>query len=146
MNLLGIDYGTKRIGLSFSDSEVGFAFPLAAIQVTDRTKAIEEVVAVVREKRIHQIVVGYPINMDDSIGFKAKEVDQFIEDLSTRISCPIERMDERLTSEAVQDMQGHRSPGNRQNMRKKGTIDSVAATIILQDYLDIHTNIVDEGL
>ena len=78
MNYLGIDWGEKRIGLAFAD-EVGIAVPLpAAVGVSkkDRHNHIEQMIT---QRRIDQLVVSYPLNMNGSVGFKAKEVDVFIE-------------------------------------------------------------------
>jgi putative Holliday junction resolvase len=136
MNYLGIDYGTKRIGLSIGDDELGFAIPIEAIQVTSLDYTIQRIKKELLLHQIHKIIIGYPINMDDSIGFKAKEVDRFIALLKKNIAIPIERMDERLTSENVTDLR-KRSGKNRQNLRKSGMIDSAAAALILKDYLDI---------
>jgi putative Holliday junction resolvase len=137
MNFLGIDYGTKRIGLSYSDSEIGFAFPIDPISVSNGNfeQICEEITEIITLRRIHKIIIGYPINMDDSIGEKAREVDYFIAKLQQYTTIEIERFDERLTSESVQDLQKSRSASNRKKLRNKGSIDSAAATIILQDYL-----------
>jgi putative Holliday junction resolvase len=136
MNYLGIDYGTKRMGLSVGDDELKFAVPIEAIRVSTEERALQRLAEVIKLRNIHKIIIGYPINMNDTIGAKAKEVDHFIDLLGRLISLPIERMDERLTSENVGDMQ-RRSIKNRQNLRQKGTIDSAAAVLILQDYLDM---------
>lgn len=136
MNFLGIDYGTKRIGLSEGDDELKLAVPLEAIMVGAMDDAIKEIASMVFRKKIGNIVVGYPLNMDDSIGFKAREVDDFIKKLATMVSVPILRIDERLTSETVCDAQKRRSKKNRLKHRKTGVIDSASATIILQDYFD----------
>ena len=137
MNFLGIDYGTKRIGLSYSDSEIGFAFPIDPLPINngDFGPVFEKITEIITLRRIHKIIIGYPINMDDSIGEKAREVDSFISKLQQHTTVEIERFDERLTSESVQDLQKSRSASNRKKLRNKGSIDSAAATIILQDYL-----------
>ena len=137
---LGIDYGEKRIGLSFAD-ELGLAIPLAAAthaRKNDRMHAIE---SVIKERSITTLVVGYPYNMDGSAGFKAKEVDVFIEDLKKRFKLPIHKMDERLTSHVAQALMyetGKRPKTikQKQKARRTGELDSRAATVILQDYLE----------
>jgi putative Holliday junction resolvase len=135
MNFLGIDYGTKRIGLSIGDDTLGLAVPIEAIRVRALDDSVRQIREIVRVRCIQKIIVGYPFNMDGSIGFQAKEVDNFIFQVGKSIAVPIERLDERLTSENVGDLR-KRSPKNRQNLRKRGTIDSAAAVLILQDYLD----------
>ena len=132
MRFLGIDYGEKRIGLSYGD-ELGVAVPLEAAterRKRDRLRHIEEVVS---HRKITTLVVGYPLNMDGSAGFKAREVDRFIEILSRRLPVTIHRIDESLTTfQAETEM---RSAGKRVS-RKSGQIDSLAATLILQEFLD----------
>lgn len=135
MRFLGIDYGEKRIGLSYGD-ELGVAVPLEAATERlkrDRLRHIEKVVA---QREIIALVVGYPLNMDGSIGFKAKEVDRFIEILQRRLPVTIHRVDESLTT--FQAEAGMRSVGKKIS-RKSGQIDSLAATLILQDFLDVQT-------
>ncbi len=141
MNYLGIDYGEKRWGLSYGDSDIGVAVPIpAAVNVTveERWAFLEKMV---KDRRIQAFVVGFPYNMDGSIGFKAKEVEVFIAELRTRFSFPIHTVDERLTSHQVETemraMGGKRkSVKEQKTYRKSGDIDSRAATLLLQDYFD----------
>jgi putative Holliday junction resolvase len=141
MRCLGIDYGEKRIGLAYGD-ELGVATPLqAAVEPTfeDRMKHISEAV---RARRITDLVVGYPYNMDGSVGFKAKEVDEFIRQMEAAFRLPVHRIDERLTSHSVQ--QGLGLSGRRERaLRKSGVVDSGAATLILQDWLSQHAPLPD---
>ena len=74
---LGIDYGSKRIGLSYAD-EVGIAFPLPAANEKSVEERIDHIRRVIKERGILEIVVGYPVNMDGTEGFKCKEVEGFI--------------------------------------------------------------------
>lgn len=137
MNRLGIDYGEKRIGLAFAD-ELGMAVPLPAATRATEEGRFEEIAEVVKRRRVGEIVVGYPYNMDGSVGFKAREVDAFIERLAARHDLPIRRIDERLTTHAAQaglEASGRRGKRDRR-VRRSGDVDSRAATLILQDYLD----------
>ena len=138
MNFLGIDYGSKRIGLSTGDDELRFALPLGAILAETFESVTREIAKIVAERKIAKIIIGYPLNMNGSIGYKAKEVESFVEKLKKQIAVPIIYSDERLSSESVEDVQKHRSIKNRQFLRKSGIVDSRAATIILQDYFDEH--------
>ena len=94
---LGIDYGTKRIGLALAD-ELGIALPLGTIPGVDFTEWIEEMKKVVKDRRVDELVIGYPIHMDGVVGKRAKEVDTFISGLTENISLNVHRVDERLTS------------------------------------------------
>jgi len=140
VNYLGIDYGEKRVGLSFGD-DLGLAVPLPAAVESTQEKRLEHIERVVRERRIQKIVIGYPYNMDGSVGFKAKEVDAFVEVLTKFIDLPVERVDERLTSHTVETQL---KSMNRKADRKTGEVDSRAAALILQDYLDQHAGTVLE--
>lgn len=142
MNYLGVDYGEKRIGLSFGD-ELGLAVPLPAAVQSKKFERLAFIQRIIRERNINTLVVGYPYNMDGSVGFKAKEVDAFIHELQTRFKLPIHRVDERLTShQAAAQMQAaegkhkRRSPKAQRDARKSGSLDSRAAALILQDFLD----------
>jgi len=135
MRCLGIDYGERRIGLSYGD-EIGVATPLAAVDGGDRGEGFPRLARVLAERRITNLVVGYPLNMDGSIGFKAREVDAFIRELEDRFGLVIHRVDERLTTEEAKA----RLPKGRDDaLRRSGRIDSMAAALILQDFLDQHT-------
>ncbi len=131
MNYLGIDWGEKRIGLAFAD-EVGVAVPIAPSVAPTKKERFACIAEVIRARKIDQLVVGYPYNMDGTVGFKAKEVDAFIVELENRFGLPVHRADERLTSHSVeQSLRGRRKKPNRAS----GEIDSLAATLILRDFL-----------
>jgi len=115
--------------------------PLPAAVESTQEKRLEHIERVVRERRIQKIVIGYPYNMDGSVGFKAKEVDAFVEVLTKLIDLPVERVDERLTSHTVETQL---KSMNRKADRKTGEVDSRAAALILQDYLDQHAGTVLE--
>jgi len=139
MRCLGIDYGTRRIGLSFGD-EVGVATPLPALVQGEAEARLAALAQVVSERRITDFVLGYPYNMDGSVGFKAREVDQFAAELRTRFGLPVHLMDERLTSYAAEEMgagtKRGRSARSQREFRASGVVDSRAATLILQDFLN----------
>ena len=137
MRCLGLDYGERRIGLSYGD-ELGVATPLPAIVADDRTNRILEIESVVKERRATDLVVGYPLNMDGTAGFKVREVDRFIRELSDRTGLPVHRVDERLTSH---EAAAHLPKGRDDEMRRSGCVDSMAAALILQDFLDQHLGI-----
>jgi putative Holliday junction resolvase len=132
MRCLGIDYGAKRIGLAHGD-EVGVATPLPAVIEATGDARWAKIGEVIRARRISDVVVGYPYNMDGSIGFKAKEVDAFVTELKTRFGLPVHLVDETLTSYAAESSIKKK---DRRGVRDSGLIDSRAATIILQDFLD----------
>lgn len=132
MRCIGVDYGERRIGVSYGD-ELGVATPLPAIVGPSEGERIAALAALAQERRATDLVFGYPYNMNGSIGFKAKEVDAFIEKLLRVVELPVHRIDERLTSvEASKGFTGGRDDA----LRRSGKIDSVAASLILQDFLN----------
>lgn len=132
MRCLGIDYGTRRIGLAFGD-DLGVATPLAALVSGDADERWTALLSVVRQRRITDIVLGHPLNMDDSAGPKAKEAEALAERLRAEFGLPVHLIDERLTS---YEAESSIPKAKRRSIRASGTIDSRAATLILQDYLD----------
>lgn len=134
MECLGLDYGERRIGLAWGN-DIGVATPLAAAVQPTADARMQHIARLISERRITHLVVGYPYNMDGSVGFKAREVDAFISILEENFSLPVARIDERLTSHQVQgDLQ--LSGRKERSVRKSGVIDSAAACLILQDWLD----------
>lgn len=132
MRCLGIDHGAKRIGLSFGD-DLGVATPLPALCEPDEAQVIASLGSLIRQRRITELVVGWPLNMDDSVGPKAKEAERFADLLRRSFGLPVHLVDERLTSaEAESTIPKQRLRG----LRATGIVDSRAATLILQDFLD----------
>ena len=134
MRCLGIDYGAKRVGLSYGD-EIGVATPLPALNHPDPEQRWKTLVALVRERRITDLVIGYPINMDETVGPKAKEVEVFAGKLRAELTLPVHLVDERLTS---YEAESTIPKSKRREVRSSGLIDSRSATLILQDYLNQH--------
>lgn len=132
MRFLGIDYGTKRIGLASGD-DLGFASPLPAV-LSDRAEVQEAAIAeVIRVRKITEIVVGLPYNMDGSKGPSADAAEAFGNRLGELFGLPVHFVDERLSSSVAE--QGI-APKDRRALRDSGLVDSRAAALILQDYLD----------
>jgi len=132
MRCLGIDYGTKRVGLAHGD-EIGVATPLPALTDADEAARWVKLGEVIKQRRITDLVLGYPYNMDGSVGFKAKEVDAFAAKLKAAFGLPVHLIDETLTSSEAESSIAKK---DRRAVRDSGLIDSRAACLILQDYLD----------
>lgn len=141
MNYLGVDFGTKRVGLSIYSDDVKIILPLPAILTEDDNKKLEEILHIVKLEKISVITVGYPLNMDGTIGERAKAVEIFVEKLGRKLSNDIEifKVDERLTSEEATRYDNRfydrRSPTKKVKRRKSGVVDSQSAMIILRDFL-----------
>ncbi len=132
MRCLGLDFGTKRVGLAYGD-DVGVATPLPALVDAAGPARWARLEEVVRARRITDLVVGYPFNLDGSVGFKAREVDAFVAELEARFGLPVHRVDETLTSYAAEASIPKKQ---RRDVRASGLVDSRAAALILQDFLD----------
>ena len=132
MRCLGIDYGTRRIGLAYGD-ELGVATPLPALVDPDPSKRWTGLIAIVRQRRVTDIVLGHPLNMDDTAGPKAREAEALAQRLQNELGVPVHLIDERLTS---YEAESTIAKSKRREVRASGTIDSRAATLILQDFLD----------
>ncbi len=139
--LLGIDYGSVRIGIAVSDPLRLLAHGVTTI--ANSTDAVSRIAAFSREYDVERIIVGYPLTLKGERGRKAMEVDEFVETLRRHVPCPIELVDERFSSaEAAETVRAMGVP--RKARRKKGMIDTMAAAIILQSYLDSHRTTTDE--
>ena len=133
MRCLGIDYGARRIGLSYGD-DLGVATPLPALTDADVTKRWKALLDVIAQRKITDVVIGYPLNMDGTAGFKAREVDVFAARIRADLKLPVHLVDERLTS---YEAESTIAKSKRREVRASGIIDSRAATIILQDFLNL---------
>jgi putative Holliday junction resolvase len=132
IRFLGIDHGSRRIGLAYGD-DIGVATPLPAIATEDVSRQWTGLGAILKERRITEVVIGHPINMDGSSGPKAQEVEKFARRIGSEFGLPVHLVDERLTS---YEAESTIPPAKRRAARSSGLIDSRAATIILQDYLN----------
>ena len=131
MHYLGIDWGKKRIGLSYSD-DLGVAVPLPAIVTSDKQVRLSNLTQVICDRKIDAIVIGYPYTLKGAIGQRAREVDAFIIELQVFVKVPINRYDERFSTNYAE--QSAQTFGLKDD-RRSGRSDSRAATLILQDFL-----------
>jgi len=132
MRCLGIDPGTRRIGLAYGDA-LGVAVPLPALTQADAAARDAALAGVVRARRITDLVLGLPLNLDDTAGPKAKEAEALADRLRATFGLPVHLVDERLTSH---EAEATIPKARRREVRASGIIDSRAATLILQDFLD----------
>jgi putative Holliday junction resolvase len=132
--ILGIDFGTRRIGLSISDPLHILAQSLATLQ-NDAT-ALEALAEIVRREGVELIVVGMPFNLKGVKGSKAQEVEEFIARLEKTIKVTVVRWDERFTSSLAHDSMIRMGTKRKQRREEKGRIDAMAAAIMLQGFLD----------
>ena len=133
MRILGLDVGQKTIGVAISDPLGYTAQGITTIRRTKKINDIEEVKRICNEYSVETIVVGLPKNMNGSIGFAGEKIQEFSELLKESINLEIVFWDERLTTVAA-----HRAmlEADLSRGKRKKIVDKVAATYILQGYLD----------
>ena len=134
MRYLGLDLGSRTLGVAVSDKTGLIASTYKTIRHNEEyDRLLDEVVSLVSELEVEAIVLGFPKNMNNTIGPKGELSLEFKSKLEGLLDIPIYLQDERLTTKSATDML---ISGNvRRNDRKK-VVDAVAATIILQSYLD----------
>ncbi len=133
MRILGIDHGTKRIGLALSDELGVIAQPLEFILAEPFSGVVKRLQEIIQEKRVELLLVGMPRNMDGSHGPAAAKAQEFVARLKESVTVPIKTWDERLTS-----AQANRFliEANVRREKRKEKVDKTAAAILLQSYLD----------
>jgi putative Holliday junction resolvase len=136
--LLGLDLGTKTIGLAVSDSALMVASPLETIRRTKFTADAERLLAVIAEKEVGGLVLGLPRNMDGSEGPRAQSTRSFAQNMIGKCDLPIAFWDERLSTAEAERVLIDQADMTRK--RRGEVIDKMAAAIILQNFLDFLRN------
>lgn len=131
--LLGLDVGSKTIGLALSNGALSVATPLATIRRSNLTNDTAALLAAVAENRVGGLVVGLPINMNGTEGPRCQSLRQFVANLAPAIALPVTLWDERLSSAAVNRMLIDADASRR---RRAQVVDKLAAAYILQGALD----------
>lgn len=139
MRFLALDIGDKRTGLAVGDAETGIVSPLRTIErpLAPGDELISEVSRAIDEHKPTALVIGLPLNMDDSEGPQAKKVRAFGERIGSATGLSVRYQDERLTSDAA-DWDMARTGLTRG--QKKQRRDALAAAAILRDFLATHPN------
>lgn len=130
MAILGIDYGSKKIGIAKSDENNRFAMPLEIIKNKKINEALARIKEICQNEEIEKIVIGLPMGFHSSAkpNQQLQDVLDFIEIVKGSIDLPVETEDERLSSKLANVL--------GKNQKKKGDDDAVAASLVLQTYLD----------
>jgi len=138
MRTLAVDLGTRRVGLALSDEGGRFATPYEVVNVTTPQQAEAAVLAVIAKEGVERLVVGLPLNMDDSLGPAARQAAAWGTDVARRAGKPVVFVDERLSSfQAEQVLVDRKRAGEKlTRQRKKEQLDAVAAAGFLQAFLD----------
>lgn len=133
MKILGIDYGDARTGIAVSDPTGTLAGSPDVIAEWNMDRLVDKVAAFVQHEHIDEIVLGYPRNMNGTLGPRADKCEQLAEALRRRTGLKVTLWDERRTTVEAHDIlraNGRKTKKHRQN------VDAVAASLILQGYLD----------
>ncbi|WP_348535444.1 Holliday junction resolvase RuvX [Komarekiella delphini-convector] len=133
ISALGLDVGSKRVGVAGCDRTGLIATGITTIERTSFERDVEQMRQIVNEREVQVLVIGLPYSMDGSLGFQARHVQKFANRLAKALKLPVEYVDERLTSYQAEQML---IAENRSPSRHKGLIDRKAASLILQQWLD----------
>ncbi len=132
MKIMAVDLGLVRTGLAISDELELLASPIGTVTERNLNVLAEKVAATAKEQGAGALVVGLPRNMDGSKGESAERAEAFAEQLRTLTDLPVALWDERLTTVSAI---GYLNETNVRGKKRKAIVDTVSATIILEDYL-----------
>jgi putative Holliday junction resolvase len=134
MSVLGIDFGSRRIGLAISDPEERVAFPAGTLESRGRKADVAAIRSVVEEREVRRVVVGLPLHMDGRAGTGAEAARAFADALGRELALPVELLDERWTTQEAE--RTLRETGRSGRRKKRGAADTLAATLLLRTFLD----------
>jgi putative Holliday junction resolvase len=135
--ILALDPGTKRIGVALSDELGWTAQPLETFARRSLKADVAHVKDLVERHGVRRVLVGLPIRLDGRLGPEAQGVQQFMAELERALPVPVTGWDERLTSKSAEQLLIQANVSRR---KRKGTVDRVAAAILLQSYLERHSS------
>ena len=130
---LGIDHGSKRIGLAISDPDGRVALPVGTLESRGPERDLAAIRQVIEARQVERIVVGLPVHMDGRPGRPAEAARAFAERLARELGLPVDTLDERWTTKEAE--RALRATGRR-GKKKRAVVDSVAAALLLRTYLE----------
>lgn len=133
ISALGLDVGSKRIGVAGCDGLGLMATGLTTIERTSFERDVQQLREWVEQREVKLLVIGLPYASDGTIGLQARQIQKFAKRLAKALQLPVEYVDERLTSVEAEELI---KAENRLVSRNKGLVDRKAAAIILQEWLD----------
>jgi len=132
VRILGLDVGSRRIGIALSDAGGCLAQPLQTLERRSWRQDLASLLELVRQNQVEEVVVGYPLRLDGTVGESARRIDRFVARLRA-MGLKVTTWDERLSSaEADRHLRG----AGLSASRRRGVTDRVAAALVLQSYLD----------
>ncbi len=133
MRILGLDYGSRRIGVAICDDLGMTAQGVTTITRKNREADLNGIAELIGRNGIERIVIGYPLRLDGSEGIQCEKINRFIRRLEMRFSLPVIRWDETFSTKEAEELLRQR--GVRRE-KQRDQVDRVAASLILQGYLD----------
>ena len=137
MIIMSVDFGDARTGVAVCGKSELIASPVTVISERDFDKCAEKTAALAKEQRAEQIVVGYPKNMNGTVGERAEKCSLFADKLKELTGIPVVLWDERNTTVSAHNAL---NVTNTRGKKRKAVVDAVAATIILESYLEYRRN------
>jgi putative Holliday junction resolvase len=131
MKLIGLDYGTRRIGVAVTDDSGEFIRSLPTLDRKKGTLSVEAIAALIKQENPEKIIIGLPLDKDDRDTAMSLEIRKFAATLERLTSLPVHFIDESLTSRRANVIIRNRRMKQRRN---KGNIDRIAACLILEEY------------
>jgi putative Holliday junction resolvase len=142
MKIMGLDIGSRTIGVAISDELAITAQGLKTIRRKSSQEDLDELAGIIRQFEIGKLVVGLPKNMDGTLGKQAEIVFKWIKSVQPRLALPVVTWDERLSTVGASKIL---LEADLSRKKRKGVIDKIAAVLILQGYLDQMRNRKDEA-
>ena len=137
MKIMAVDFGESRTGIAISDVTEFLASPVCIIKEKNTIKAIEKICEKAKELRAEMIVIGNPVNMDGSRGERSEKCTFVAEEVRKLVDIPVNMWDERATTKTALNML---SDNGTYGKKRKEVLDAVAATVILENYMQYRKN------
>ena len=136
MRYIGLDLGTKTLGVAVSDKTETIASAITTLRFSENNpeEILDDLTKIMDEYKVGAIVIGLPKNMNNSLGFAAERTKEFVKVLNNTYGIPVYEQDERLSSVTANNVLLQADISRK---KRKSKVDTVAATVILQNYLDI---------
>ena len=132
MRILGIDYGDARVGLALSDALGMTASPLPYLSSKDSGALFSKLNEIIKQNNVEKIVLGFPKNMNGTVGERGKITQEFADRLTAKCGVPVILWDERLTTVSAERVLNE---ANVRGKKRKASIDSLSAVFILENFL-----------